>query len=67
MSENLAEGFQRELNRNIDYLEEYIKIGHAGQFGAAIIKQKIKMANEASASGDVIRMLQAYEELKSTE
>lgn len=64
---NLAEAFQEELERNIDLLEQYLKIGLAGQFGAAMIRQKINSANTAQASGDVIQLMVAYENLKASE
>ena len=65
--ENLAEAFQRELNRNLECLEEYIKLGSVGAFGAAAIKDKINQANAVLASGDVIEMMMVYKGLKNTE
>ena len=67
MADNLADAFNRELKRNIEFLEIYIKLGPAGQFGAIMIKQKIQAAHDVLASGDIVKMLLVYEELKATE
>ena len=41
-----------------------IEIGPAGAFGAMFIRASLKRATEALASGDVILMIQALEDLK---
>jgi hypothetical protein len=63
---NLAEGLEKEIQRNRELLEEYKKIP-TGQFGAAMIDADIKRAVAALSSGNVIKMLQAYEAMKNNE
>lgn len=48
-----------------EILGQYKEIGPAGAFGAMNIEVSLKAADEAMASGDVIKILQAYEDLKS--
>jgi hypothetical protein len=50
-----------------EVLGEYKKIGPAGAFGAMMIEQTLKRADEAAMSGDVVAMLRAYEEMKGIE
>jgi len=64
---NLIEDMQQEMNRCRELLAEYEKIGPFGAFGAAVIKNSIKSGEVAMASGDVNRMLAAYEDLKKRE
>lgn len=63
---NLAQGIVEELKRNRELLEQYKAIP-AGAFGARLIQERIDNAEKAQGTGDVIEMLTAYEELKSTE
>lgn len=39
----------------------------AGMFGAAFIEADLREADQAVMSGDVVRMLRAYEKLKGIE
>ena len=64
---NLAEGIRDELRRNRELLAEYEKIGPAGAFGAAMIRQDIKLGEDAQASGNVINMLAVYKKLTQNE
>jgi hypothetical protein len=66
MAENLAEGLEREIKRNRDLLEVYKEIPTGG-FGAAMIEQDINNAVSALASGDVTKMVRAYEAMKNNE
>jgi len=63
---NLAEALAQEIERNRKLLDEYRKIP-TGVFGATMIDLDIKNAVEALASGDVIKILQAYEAIKDNE
>jgi len=45
-------------------LRVYREIGPAGEFGAMMIEAAIKQADEAMVSGDIIRILAAYENLR---
>ena len=62
---NLIEGLQEEMNRCRELLKEYEAIGSAGIFGATMIKQEIRIAENNISKGDTIGMLKSYEELKS--
>lgn len=63
---NLAEALAKEIDRNRELLEEYKKIP-TGVFGAMMIDQDIKAAVDALASGDVVKIAQAYEAIKDNE
>jgi hypothetical protein len=60
---NLIEGLQEEMSRCREFLLEYEAIPQ-GIFGATIIKQEIKKAEQTIATGDTIGMMMSYESLK---
>lgn len=64
MAESLAEALPREQARVREILGHYREIGPAGMFGAAFIEADLREADQAVMSGDVVRMLRAYEKLK---
>lgn len=64
MSESLAEALPKEMARVREVLGHYREIGAAGMFGAAFIEQDLREADNAVMSGDVVRMIKAYETLK---
>lgn len=62
---SLGEQLPKEIARVRDeILPCYIEIGVSGQFGAAMIRRSLDAASEAMISGDVVAMLQAYQDLK---
>lgn len=63
---NLVEGIQAEMNRCRELADEYRAIP-TGQFGLAMILADIREGEAALASGDVIRMLKAYDALQNCE
>lgn len=63
----VGEDFPREQARARELLEQYQKIGAAGAFGAMMIKQALARADEAAISGDVVKILASYQELKALE
>jgi hypothetical protein len=63
---NLAEALPIEQARVRDILPVYDSIP-AGAFAAAMIRQSLAAAEQAAASGDVVAMLRAYEDLKGYE
>lgn len=63
-AQNLFEGIQAECNRVRELIPEYEAIGAAGTFGKMMLQADIKEGEESLASGDVVRMLRAYESLK---
>ena len=60
--------FPIEMRRVRHLKEEYLSLPDgAGQIGAAILEQVLQRGEEAPASGDIVRILQAYTELKGCE
>jgi hypothetical protein len=66
LMENIIEGIQRLCNNGRELLKEYEKIP-MGFVGAGFIKVSIRNAEEAIASGDVVKMLSAYKDLEGLE
>lgn len=66
MSKNVAEALVDEIDRNRKLLELYKEIP-TGAFGAMMIDRDIKNAVEALASGDVVKIVEAYEAIKNNE
>lgn len=64
-TESLADALPKAIERSQELLQAYADIGPVGNFGAAFIKQDIKNAVEALASGDVIEIMKSYETLKN--
>ena len=64
---NLIEGIQQQCNRVREILPHYEEIGPAGAFGLMMLKRDIAEGEAAIASGDVVRMMRAYEALKGCE
>ena len=64
---NLIEGLQQEMNRCRDLIKVYEEIGSAGAFGKMVIENSIKSGEAAIASGDVVAMVAAYQDLKQRE
>ena len=61
---NLIEGLQAELTRCRELLEAYKELGTVGLFGKLVIQESVHKGEAAMVSGDVIKMLRAYEDLK---
>ena len=62
--ETLGEALPKEMARVRTVLGHYKQIGAPGMFGAMMIELTLKKADQAASSGDVVAMLQVYEELK---
>jgi hypothetical protein len=60
---SLVEAFPAEQERVRDLLSVYETIPTGG-FGAMMIRDVLKRAEQAAISGDVVAMLRSYEELK---
>lgn len=65
-AENLIEGIQRECDRVREILSLYDAIP-TGVFAATMMRNSIKAAESAIASGDVLAMLAAYKDLEKYE
>ena len=61
---SVGEDFPKEQARVRNLLGQYREIGPAGTFGAIMIEQVLRRADDAAISGDVIAVLRSYEELK---
>ena len=64
----VGEDFPRQQERVRKLREEYLALPDgAGVIGAAIIDDILKRAAEAQASGDIVRILMLYGELRACE
>lgn len=63
--ESVGTALPKEMARVREVLGHYKEIGPAGKWGAAMIEQSLRMADEAVISGDIVAILRAYEDLKS--
>jgi hypothetical protein len=61
---NLAEALPQEQQRVRELIPLYLAIGPAGSFAIAMMNDALRRAEIAAAGGDVIAMLQVYEELR---
>jgi hypothetical protein len=66
MGQNLIEGILEQIDRCREVLTIYESIP-VGAFGAAVIKQSIKDAEKAMATGDTVTMIACYKDLKGIE
>ena len=57
----------KEQARVRELKSRYDSIGPAGTFGATMIELALRRADEAISSGDVVKILQSYKELKNLE
>ena len=62
---SLGEEYPKEQARVREVLGIYKEIGPVGAFGAHHIEQTLKAADEAALSGDLTRMIVAFEDMKS--
>ena len=63
-TESLGQAFPKEQARCRELLVYYREIGPAAQFGLLMIEAVLKRADQAAISGDLIAMLQSFQELK---
>ena len=61
---SLGEAFPLEQARVRVVLGHYKDIGPAGMFGAMMIEDMLRRADEAAMSGDVVAMLRVFQEMK---
>ena len=64
---SLGEELPKEQARVRELLVAYQSIGVPGRFGAIMIEQALQRADRAVMSGDVVSMIQSYNELKECE
>jgi len=63
-TKTLADALPDEIARVTVILGHYVEIGPAGAFGAMLIRASLDRAARAAASGDLVAMIQALEDLK---
>ncbi len=61
---SLGEELPNEQARCRELLTVYKELGPAGRFGAMVIEASLREADQAVMSGDVVRMIAAYQRLK---
>jgi hypothetical protein len=64
---SVGQDFPIEQARCRELLEVYRNLGPVGAFGAAMIEQVLRKADEAASSGDVVQMIIAYQAMKDCE
>ena len=64
-TESLGEAIPKEQARVREILGFYKEIGTKGLFSATGIEQSLRRCDEAVISGDIVKMLVAYEGLKA--
>ena len=62
--ETLGDALPKEQARVREILGHYKEIGPAGAFGAAMIEVSLRKADAAVMSGDLLAMIDAYNDLK---
>jgi hypothetical protein len=61
---SLGTELPREMARCRELLVDYCEIGPSGQFAATMLRQALKLADEAIIQGDLVAMIRVYNELK---
>lgn len=61
---SVGEDFPHQQERLRELMQEYRDLGPAGTFGLMMLQQVAKRADEAMASGNVVRILSSYQEMK---
>lgn len=66
-TKSVGEDFPQEQARCREVLAQYKELGSNGAFGAVMIEATLREADEAALSGDIVRILQAYQAMKEVE
>lgn len=61
---SIGEDMPNQQARARELLQAYNDIGPAGKFGVYVIEQALRRADTALASGDVVEIVKAYQELR---
>ena len=61
---SVGDEFPKEQARVRELLGEYKALGPVGVFGATMIEQVLKRADQAAISGDVVAVVRSFQELK---
>ena len=63
----VGEAFPQEQARCREVLAQYKELGPAGVLGGMMIEATLREADAAMASGDIVRILQAYKAMQGVE
>lgn len=63
----LGEDYPKEQARCREVLAQYRELGPSGVLGGLLIEATLREADEAMASGDIVRILQAYKRMQGVE
>lgn len=66
-TQSLAEAYPKQQARVRVVLGHYREIGEPGRLGGLMIEATLREADEAAASGDIVRMLRAYKAMEEIE
>lgn len=61
---SVGDEYPKEQARCREILGYYKEIGPVGAFGAAMIEDTLRRADEAAVSGDVVAMVRAFKEMQ---
>jgi len=62
--QSLGTEYPKQQERCRELLQAYKEIGPAGAFGHHMISAVLREADEAAVSGDLVRMIRAFERMK---
>lgn len=66
-STSIGEDFPKEQARCREVLAQYKELGPSGVLGGMMIEATLREADAAMASGDIVRILQAYKAMQGVE
>ena len=66
-STSVGEDYPKEQARCREVLAQYKELGRAGVLGGMMIEATLREADAAMASGDIVRILQAYKAMQGVE
>ena len=63
----VGDDMPKQQQRCRELLKVYHDLGPAGGFGAMMIEQALRRADQAVISGDIVEIVRSYQELKELE
>ena len=63
----IGDDYPKQQARLRELIQVYESLGPVGQFGKAMIELDLREADEAMESGDIVRIVAAYEAMKGCE
>lgn len=62
---SVAEKYPEEQQRLRELRDQYVAIGPPGAYGVALIDHALTAAERAMASGDIVQVITAFEQMRS--